>query len=59
MNLSNVPAHGQYVIGAAYETTTLAVQQGSRLDPRGRTETFFYVVYWNDRYVATGPDTLR
>ena len=59
VNLSNVPAHGQYVIGAAYETTTRAVQQGSRLDPRGRTETFFYVVYWNDRYVATGPDTLQ
>jgi hypothetical protein len=59
VNLSNVPARGQYVIGEAYETTTLAVQQGSRLDPRGRTETFFYVVYWNDRYIATGPDTLR
>ena len=59
VNLSNTPAHGQYVIGEAYETTTLAVQQGSRLDQRGRTETFFYVVYWNDRYVATGPDTLQ
>jgi hypothetical protein len=59
VGLSNVPAHGRYVIGQAYEITTLAVQQGSRLDPRGRTETFFYVVYWNDRYVATGPDTLQ
>lgn len=59
VNLTNIPAHGLYVIGTAYEATTLAVQQGSRLDLRGRTETFFYVVYWNDRYVATGPDTLQ
>jgi len=59
VNFSDLPTSGPYVTGAGYETTTLAVQQGTRIDPRRHAEIYFYVVYWNDRYVATSPSTLQ